>query len=348
METLWFIIIGLLLILFVVLDGFDFGTGIIYFFIAKNNNEKRVVLNAIGPVWDGNEVWLIIAGGVLFFAFPSAYASSFSGYYLALILLLWLLMFRGLSMELRSQLRSTLWHSFWDALLVIGSVSITLVLGVALGNVLRGVPLESDGYFFLPLWTDFMTGSHPGIMDWYTLLTGLFAIALLAVHGANYIALKTEQAIQQRARTISRQGSGIVSLFLLVLPFVTYIAQPMMSHNFSQYPLGLLLPILAVISLLAMFIFRNKDNDLFAFASSSALIIFMLLSVAFTIYPNILIATSNPANSLTIYNTATSEYALRTGLIWFSIGATLAAIYTLYMYRSFGGKVKLPSKDEGY
>jgi len=160
METIWFILLGLLLILFVVLDGFDFGAGIIYSFVAKDNNEKRTELNAMGPIWDGNEVWLIIGGGVLFFAFPAAYASSFSGYYLALILLLWLLMFRGLSMELRSQLDSPLWRTFWDALLMIGSVSISLVLGVALGNVLRGVPLQTDGFFFLPLWTDFLTGTH--------------------------------------------------------------------------------------------------------------------------------------------------------------------------------------------
>ena len=168
METLWFIILGVLLTLFVVLDGFDFGIGNIYLLIAKNNTERRTVLHAIGPIWDGNEVWLIIAGGVLFFSFPNYYASSFSGYYLALILLLWLLMFRGLAMELRGQLANPLWHSFWDALLVIGSVSISLILGVALGNVLRGVPVEADGYFFLPLWTDFKTGVNPGILDWYS------------------------------------------------------------------------------------------------------------------------------------------------------------------------------------
>ena len=306
------------------------------------------MLHAIGPIWDGNEVWLIIAGGVLFFAFPTAYASSFSGYYLALIFLLWLLMFRGLSMELRAQLKSPLWHSFWDVLLVIGSVSISLILGVALGNVLRGVPVEADGFFFLPLWTDFKTGAHPGIIDWYTSLTGLFAIVLFAVHGANFIALKTEQAIQHRARHISRQGNGLVILFILILPFASYEAQPMVIDNYNHATWGLLLPMLAAIALLAMLIFRNKNNDLYAFASSSALIVFMLMTVAFAIYPNLLIATTEPVNSLTIYNTATSKYALRMGLIWFPIGMILALGYTFYMYRSFRGKVKLPDEDEGY
>lgn len=343
METLWFIIIGVLLILFVVLDGFDFGAGIIYPWVAHNDLERRTVLSAIGPVWDGNEVWLIVGGGALFFAFPAAYASIFSGYYLALILLLWLLMFRGLSMELRSQLSGALWHSFWDALLMIGSVSISLVLGVALGNVLRGVPLQVDGFFFLPLWTNFMTGTHPGILDWYTLLTGLFAIVLFSVHGANYLALKTEQVIQQRTRHIARKGNALIALFMLVLPFATYKVQPIFLDNYSIYPAGFLLPVLTGLALLAMFITRSKENDGMAFAASAAFIVLLMLSVAFSIYPNMLISTIHSMHNLTIYNTATSDYALRTGVIWFSIGAPLAVMYTAYMYWSFRGKVVLSS-----
>jgi len=348
MEPFWFIVLGVLLTLFIVLDGFDFGAGIIYLFVARNNNERRVVLGAIGPVWDGNEVWLIIAGGALFFAFPTAYASIFSGYYLALIMLLWLLMFRGLSMELRSQLPSPLWHSFWDGLLVIGSISIAMVLGVALGNVLRGVPLGSNGFFFLPLWTDFRTGAHPGILDWYTLLMGVFAIVLLSVHGANFIALKSEESIQHRARHIARRGNWLVAIFIFVLPFATYVAQPLLIQNYTLYPLGSMLSVLAVIALLAMFATRRIHNDLYAFAASSSFIVLLMLSVAFSVYPNLLIATSNAAFSLTIYNTATSQYALHTGLIWYAIGALLALAYTLYMYRSFRGKVVLSDHDEGY
>jgi len=348
METIWFIQLGLLLTLFVVLDGFDFVAGMIYLFVARGDHERRMVLNAVGPVWDGNEVWLIIGGGVFFFAFPAAYASSFSGYYLALILLLWLFMFRGLSMELRSQLDNSLWHQFWDALLTLGSLFISLVLGVALGNVLRGVPLEADGFFFLPVWTDFLTGAYPGILDWYTLLTGLFTVVLLSVHGANYIALKTEDALQQSARRVSRQGQWLVALFTLILPIASYIAQPSVLHNYQQYPAGLLLPVFAVIALVTAFTCRHRNNDWGAFAASATLIVILMLSVGFTIYPNILIATTDPAHSLTIYNTATSEYAQRLGLVWFLIGITLAAGYTVFMYRFFRGKVELPGKGEGY
>ncbi len=348
MEAFWFIVLGVLLTLFIVLDGFDFGTGIIYHFIAKTNDERRAVLNAIGPIWDGNEVWLIIAGGALFFAFPIAYASIFSGYYLALIFLLWLLIFRGLSMELRSQISNPLWHTFWDAMLTIGSVSIALLLGVALGNVLRGAPLDADGFFFLPLWTDFRTGVYPGILDWFTVLIGVFSVVLLAVHGANFIALKTVGVIQDRARKIARKGTLIVILFALFLPVASYVAQPMLLENYKLYWIGILLPILSFFTLLGLFITRRKDNDLYAFLSSAFLIVLLMLSVAFSVFPNMIIATTNPSYSLTIYNTATSEYALRTGLIWYSVGAFLALCYTLFMYRSFKGKVSLPKEGEGY
>ena len=348
MEIFWFIVLGILLTLFIVLDGFDFGTGIIYHFIAKTNDERRTVLNAIGPIWDGNEVWLIIAGGALFFAFPTAYASIFSGYYLALIFLLWLLMFRGLSMELRSQISNPLWHTFWDAMLTIGSVTIALLLGVALGNVLRGAPLDADGFFFLPLWTDFKTGVNPGILDWFTVLIGVFSMVLLAVHGANFIALKTVGAIQTRARRIARKGSWIVILFALFLPIASYVAQPMLLENYKLYWIGILLPVLSFFTLLSLFITRSKENDLYAFLSSSSLIVLLMLNVAFSVFPNMMIATTHPSYNLTIYNTATSEYALRTGLIWYSVGAFLALCYTLFMYRSFKGKVSLPEEGEGY
>jgi len=348
METLWFILVGVLLILFVVLDGFDFGVGIIYQYVAKTNNERRIVLNAIGPVWDGNEVWLIIAGGALFFAFPAAYASAFSGYYLALIMLLWLLMFRGLSMELRSQIDNPLWRSFWDAMLFIGSLLIALVLGAAIGNLVRGVPLNADGYFFLPLWTNFRTGGDVGILDWFTVTTGVFAILVFAVHGANYLAIKTEGDIQKRARHVSKLGMVLVTVFTFVLPIALYLARPEMLDNYKQFPIGFVFPAFAFVSLMASFIYRQSNADLKVFLASAALIVFLMLSATFTMYPNILISTTEPENSLTIYNAATSEYALGMGVKWFSVGFTLALFYTFHMYRSFRGKTHLPKGGHGY
>lgn len=348
METLWFVLIGVLLILFVVLDGFDFGIGIIYRFVAKTNTERRLVLNAIGPVWDGNEVWLIVAGGALFFAFPMAYASSFSGYYLALVPLLWLLIFRGLSMELRGQINNPLWHNFWDTMLTIGSVLISLILGAAMGNLLRGVPLQSDGFFFLPLWTNFRTGENPGVLDWFTMTTGLFAIVVFAVHGANYLAFKTDGNVQWRARNFSRIGIFIIAGLTFILPFATYVARPEMIDNYKQFPIGIIFPLMAILSIGLMFLYRHKQSDFKAFISSAATIIFLMLSATFTIYPDILISTTGSENSLTIYNSATSDYALQNGLIWFSVGFTLAILYTIHMYRSFLGKTKIPKDGHGY
>src|SRR5256884_8075009 len=183
MQTLWFILIGFMLTMYVVLDGFDLGAGTIHPWAAKTNEERRLILQAIGPVWDGNEVWLIAAAGSMFFSFPLLYASSFSGFYLPLIIVLWLLMGRGVAIELRSRVPDPVWVSFWDGIFFLGSSLLAIFFGVALGNVIRGVPLNSQGYFFEPLWTDFNPFSaDPGILDWYTLLTGLLAFAVLLTH----------------------------------------------------------------------------------------------------------------------------------------------------------------------
>ena len=348
METIWFALIGLLFTLFVTLDGFDFGAGIIYRFVAKTEDERRTVLNAMGPIWDGNEVWLIIAGGTLFFAFPVAYASAFSGFYLALILLLWLLMFRGLAMELRSQLTNPLWRSFWDSMLVIGSVMISVILGAALGNLLRGVPLQVDGYFFEPLWTNFLTGPAPGLLDWYTLMMAVFVVVLFALHGANFIAFKTEGALHGRAQLVSKKMGWLVAVLAVAMALATYVARPGAIDNFLNHPVGFVLPALIFASIAAVIWLRQHNRDGAAFAASAASIVLLMLGAAFSIFPNILIATTEGVGNLTIYNAATSPYALKTGLTWFSVGAVFAAGYTIFMYRSFRGKVKLPDEGEGY
>src|SRR5437763_11539848 len=205
MQTLWFILIALMLGMYVVLDGFDLGAGVIHLFAAKNDEERRLILQAIGPVWDGNEVWLIAAGGTLFFTFPVLYASSFSGFYLPLIIVLWVLMLRGISIEVRSHIQNPVWVSFWDGVFFLGSTLRAIFYGAALGNVVRGVPLDRNGTFFEALWTDFNPySSNPGILDWYTILIGLLALAVLTAHRANDIAMQTGDGINARARRIAR------------------------------------------------------------------------------------------------------------------------------------------------
>src|SRR6266566_1693043 len=193
MQTLWFILVAFMLTMYVVLDSFDLGAGVIHLVAARSDLERRTIVRAIGPVWDGNEVWLIAAGGTLFFTFPVLYASSFSGFYLPLIMVLWFLMLRGISIELRSHIHDPVWISFWDGVFFVGSALLAIFYGAALGNVIRGVPLDKNGIFFEALWTDFNPySSNPGILDWYTILVGLLALAVLTTHGANYIAMKTE------------------------------------------------------------------------------------------------------------------------------------------------------------
>src|SRR5277367_68627 len=203
METIWFCIVAVMLAAYVVLDGFDIGAGAIHLFAAREEAERRAIIASIGPVWDGNEVWLLAAGGTLYFAFPGLYASGFSGFYLALMIVLWLLMLRGLSIELRSHFESSLWRSFWDAAFGGSSILLAIFFGAALGNVVRGVPLNKDGFFFLPLWTNLEPGVNPGIIDWYTVLVGIAALLVLTLHGALWVVLKTDGPLAIRARSIA-------------------------------------------------------------------------------------------------------------------------------------------------
>jgi len=335
-----------MLTMYVLLDGFDLGAGAIHPFVAKNDAERRLILRSIGPVWDGNEVWIIAAGGTLFFSFPLLYASGFSGFYLPLIIVLWLLMIRGLSVELRSHIEDQVWASFWDGTFFVGSSLLAVFYGAALGNVVRGVPIGEDGYFFQPLWTNFSpTNPEPGILDWYTVLTGILALAALVVHGAGWVAVKTEGALNTRARRAARIGWLAVVVLTAMTTVATFALRPRMLSSFYEHPWGFVFPALAVAGLALVGYFGFKERDRAAFLSSGAYIIGMIASTAFAVYPDVLPAVQ-PANSLTIYNASGSTYGLTVGLVWWSIGMVLAAIYFVLIYRLFRGKVKLD--DEGY
>src|SRR5262252_6841455 len=191
MLFVWFWLVAIMITAYVVLDGFDLGAGVLHLFIAKTDEERRTVIRTIGPVWDGNEVWLIAGGGTLYFAFPLLYASGFSGFYLPLMIVLWLLILRGIGIELRTHVDSQVWRGFFDGCFGISSLLLIIFFGAALGNVVRGVPLNKDGYFFLPLWTNWRVGPQPGVLDWYT------------VHGAHYVALKTDGELNLRAHRLA-------------------------------------------------------------------------------------------------------------------------------------------------
>src|SRR6201981_1731368 len=205
MGTIWFCLVAFMITVYVLLDGFDLGAGAIHLLVAKTDEERRQVLASIGPVWDGNEVWLVAGGGVLYFAFPALYASGFSGFYLPLMIVLWLLILRGASIEFRNHIKSAVWDPLWDFLFCASSLLLAVFFGAALGNVVRGVPLDASGYFFEPLWTNFALGEETGILDWYTILVGVLALLALAMHGALWVQLKTTGAVGQRSARLARQ-----------------------------------------------------------------------------------------------------------------------------------------------
>lgn len=341
METFWYVAVTLMLAVFVVLDGFDFGLGIVYAFVAKNETDRRAALAAIGPIWNGNEVWLIAAGGLLFFAFPKAYSAGFSGFYLALHLVLWLLIARGLALELRSHVDHALWRQFWDVAFAGASLLLAVVFGVALGNLIRGVPLNPEGYFFVALWTNFMTGPEPGILDWFTVLIGSTSAAILAMHGANFLAMKTEGQLRNRARRAAwLTGPAVVILVGLALISVPFV-QPLFFLNYVAHPIGYIFPVLSITTLLSALVIRRRNWDAGAFSATSLLILTMLASAAWGSYPNILISTNDPANSLTVTNAPAGVYGLQIGLWWFLIGFILLITYQICAHQAFRGRVKL-------
>lgn len=341
METFWFIAIAFMLIMYVVLDGFDFGAGIIHLFAAKNENERRTIINSIGPLWDGNEVWLLAAGGTLFFAFPMLYASSFSGFYLPLILVLWLLVGRALGIELRRHIDNSLWKSFWDVIFFVSSLLLAIIFGAALGNLVRGVPLDDKGFFFEPLWTTFTVVPNAGILDWFTVLMGLVALFSLITHGSNFVAMKTQNDLQLRARKYSSLTVWGVLLTSITALISVSVIRPGVWDNYSLHIWGYLFPVIGLAGLFGMIFFRIRQNDYLAFLSSSVFIIGMLSATAFGLYPNVLPASTDPKYNLTIYNTITGEHGLKIGLVWWIIGMILAMGYFIYLYYIFRGKVKL-------
>jgi cytochrome d ubiquinol oxidase subunit II len=348
MATLWFCIVAVMLAAYVVLDGFDIGAGVIHLFVARTDLERRKVIRAIGPVWDGNEVWLLAAGGALYFAFPQLYASSFSGFYLPLMMVLWLLMLRAISIEFRSHINEPVWKAFFDGVFAFASILLAIFYGAALGNVVRGVPLGPDHYFFLPLWTNWRVGPNPGILDWYTVLSGVVALVALAVHGAHYVALKTDGEVYTRTRRVAKLLAPALAILTVLSLVATLSIHRELLANYKTLPVGFIIPMGVLLSLAAMIAYGRRNHDKGAFLASSAYLTFMLVGLVFAVYPVVLPAT-DPTMSLTIANSMTTAYAMKVALVWWSVGITLALGYFVYIYRMFKGKVQVEGEGgHGY
>jgi len=347
MATIWFCLVALMVAMYVLLDGFDLGAGAIHLLVAKTDDERRQVLASIGPVWDGNEVWLLAAGGTLYFAFPQLYASGFSGFYLPLMMVLWLLILRGASIEFRNHVHSLVWEPVWDFLFCASSLLLAVFYGAALANVVRGVPLDGTGYFFEPLWTNFRLGAETGILDWYTVLVGVFALAALVMHGSLWVQMKTERAVNERAAKTAGLTWWAVATLTVIVTWVSFQVQPQIKSNFARWPLGLVFPLLALSGAAGVKIFMAKKNERNAFLSSCVYLAGMLTSVVFGVYPMVLPA-RNAAYSLTIDTAKAGAYGLKIGLVWWTIGMALATGYFVYVYRSFAGKVAVGKHGAGH
>jgi len=348
METLWFCLLSFMLIGYVLLDGYDLGVGLLHLGMARAEGERKQMLAAIAPFWDANEVWLIAAGGTAFFAFPKLYASSFSGFYLPLMMVLWLLMARGLSIELRNHIKGPIWSPIWDAGFCLSSGGLILFFGIALGNLIRGVPLDGNTEFFLPLWTDFrLHAANTGVIDWFTLLVGVQALLVIGAHGALWLNYKLEGPLQMRARRLARIGIPVAGLYTIALTPVIFEVQPQASQNLGANPLGAAIPAVGLAGLVLAGLMVRKGKDLTAFACYSVFVAALLSTAAFTLFPFVL--PSNLANNgLTVYNATAAGEGLRLSLWWWIPGILLAIGYSVYTHSHFSAKVQQPTEGAGH
>ncbi|MCW2997289.1 MAG: Cytochrome d ubiquinol oxidase subunit [Solirubrobacterales bacterium] len=329
MQTLWYVLLVGMITMYVILDGFDLGVGALHRVLARTDAEREEAAAAIGPVWNGNEVWLIAGGGTLFLAFPRAYAAAFSGLYLGLILVLWLLIGRGLGLELRHQLDDPMWRAACDTIFWLASSGLALVLGVALGNVVRGVPLGPDGYFHLPLFD---------LLNLYALLVGALSTVILLAHGTAFLAVRATGELAARARRWSRALWWPEAGLVAVMAWPTHAVRPSMLSSFGDHPWRLVFPVLAIGALVAMALAQRAGAWGRAFVASSLVIAGLLSTAAAGLYPHILPARDGRPYGLTTHNAASGDHALTVALYWWPIGIALAAAYFLFAYRMFFGR----------
>ncbi|HXP15919.1 MAG TPA: cytochrome d ubiquinol oxidase subunit II [Terriglobales bacterium] len=348
MGFIWFWIVAVMLAAYVVMDGFDLGVGILHPLLARGEPDRRLMLRSIGPVWDGNEVWLLAGGGTLYFAFPRLYASAFSGFYLALMIVLWLLIMRGASVELRTHIDNRVWRSFFDGLFFASSSLLAVFYGAALANVIRGVPLRADGYFFLPLWTNFRVGPEPGILDWYTVIGGVLALVALAIHGALYLAVKTEADLQKAARAFVRRFWGILLALTAVSLLASIKARPDALTNYRAHPVLFAIPLPVLLAVGGIVRFCRTEQDRKAFVSSCAYLATMMVGTAVAMYPRLLPSSFDPRRDLTVQNALSGPHTLEVGLWWWAFGMILVILYFTVVYHMFRGKVTLDSDGYGH
>jgi len=348
MFELWFAIAALMLALYVALDGFDLGAGILSPIVARTDAERRQVLAAIGPYWDGNEVWLLAAGGALFVAFPRVLASGVSGFYFAIFLVLWCLLGRGIAIEFRNHVTDPLWRSAWDFVFAAASTLLAVFFGAAFGNLMRGLPLDQDGWFSLALFTDFTAREPVGILDWYTILAAVFALVALAAHGALFLAWKTDGVVRERSHRTARRLWIAVAALWPIVTIASHVVNPSLFPGMGRRWLAMLAVFFALGGIVAVFAGLRRGRDLGAFFGSCAFLLGIIGASAASYFPVMLRATGGDALSMTAYTGGADEAGLRTALRWFLVGLPLVLAYFVIVFRLHRGKAVAARDGEGY
>lgn len=337
MGSVWFCLAAIMLAGYVVLDGFDLGVGVLHLWLARNEAERRTMLRSIGPAWNGKELWLVAAAGMLCFAFPALYAKGLSGFYWPVLALLLLLVARGVSMGLRSYVEKPERSRLWDRAFAAASISLAVCYGVVIGNVVRGLPLNASGHFSEPLWTNFQPVGQTGILDWYTVIVGVFALAALTLHGASWLTLKTKGELRKRALKCASRLWWAALALTAAITIISFQLLPQLMLNFHDRPWGIVFPMLALTGLFGVKWYGRIKQEAMAFGASCTYLIGMLTSVAFSLYPNVLPSSLNPFQALTVAN-SNAGHELKIGLVWCTIGIAVACGYTIHSYRSFAEK----------
>jgi cytochrome bd ubiquinol oxidase subunit II len=348
MIAAWYAVVSFMLIIYIVLDGRNFGAGMLHWFVARTPDERRQVIAAIGPLWSWHEVWLASFGGTLVAIFPRLMASAFAGYYLALFLILWCLILRGISIEVGGHINDRLWQTYWDFVFVLSNFLLAILFGAAAGNVARGVPLNPDGTFSMAFFTDFNVRGHVGLLDWYTVSIAVLAAVMLAAHGATYLTLKTEGPVHDRSEKYAKYlWTAVVPLGLAVLVESRFVRPDLPGHAWSN-PFWWLGLIVTVGSLIALVSGLTTRNELRAFLGSNFLIVGLLATGAAAIFPVMLYSTLARENSLTAHAVAVGPSSLRLASFWWPLGFGLAVFYFIFISRRYAGKVSVQRDTQGF
>jgi len=348
MIATWYAVVSFMLIIYIVLDGRNFGAGMLHWFVARTPEERRQVIAAIGPLWSWHEVWLVGFGGTLVAIFPRLMASAFAGYYLALFLIVWCLILRGISIEVGGHINDRLWQTYWDFIFVCSNFLLAILFGAAAGNVARGVPLNADGNFSMAFFTDFNVRGHVGLLDWYTVSIAILATVVLAAHGATYLTLKTEGPVHDRSEKFGKY-LWIASVPLLFLILVeSRIVRPDLPGRAWSNPFWWLGLIITVVSIICLVSGLTGHRERRAFLASNFLIVGLLATGAAAIFPVMLHSTLAPENSLTAYAVASSSTTLLRASFWWPIGFALAVFYFVFISRRYAGKVSVQRDTQGF